>query len=170
MWNKKSWILVGRLTILVVLTAVCRPLLAQSEDPVVTQYQDWQLLCAADEGDCVLFQALNNPDKPGVIYAVNISMVSDKATPVMQLSFPLGIYLARDIGVSVQALQKDIPMTVCLPSGCKAILPIDDELLRALKLGRSIAVRFYTTSEKPNEIRFSLDDFTAGYEALLDQE
>jgi invasion protein IalB len=124
----------------------------------------WQIKCR-DNG-CVAKQVLANPNKPGILYSSEIAMVDDGQRIAMTLSFPLGIYLPRGIGVKVGDETRDIPMTVCLPAGCQALVVVDDALSAALSAEDSFAVRFYTTSEKPAEVVFSLNGFDAAIESL----
>jgi invasion protein IalB len=71
--------------------------------------------------------------------------------------------------VEVGALRRDIPVSVCLPRGCQAILPLDEGLVAALGAGSVYRVRFYTAESTPNEIEFSLQGFDEAYQALSER-
>jgi invasion protein IalB len=131
----------------------------------VTQIMgDWQLHCEA--GDCRIRQGLANPDQSGVVYSSDVQFLADKDKVVLSLSFPLGLYLPPGVGLRVGDETRDVPMTVCLPTGCLAIVELDVVLLNALRSEENYIVRFYTASETPNEIKFSLDGFNDAYKDL----
>ena len=124
---------------------------------------DWRLVC---DQACVLAQGLANPDKPGVVYALQVSKIESGKQTLLQLNFPLGVYLPPGLGFSVANIKRELPMTVCLPVGCRAILGLDSELLTALKSADKAFVRFYLSEKNPVEIAFSLKGFGEGYNKL----
>jgi invasion protein IalB len=125
---------------------------------------DWQVAC--QNGECRAGQRLANPKEPGSYYGCEIKYVGKDKRLAMNLSFPLGIYLPRGIGVKVGAETRDVPMTVCLPGGCQALVMINESLFAAMKREKSFGVRFYTSANRPNEVTFSLDGFDAAQAAL----
>ena len=133
---------------------------AQAKEEVIG---DWRLVC--DEG-CVLAQGLANPDKPGVVYALQVTKVDGGKQALLQLNFPLGVYLPPGLGFSVANIKRELPMTVCLPVGCRAILGADKELLAALQSADKAMVRFYLSEKNPMEIAFSLKGFSEAYKKL----
>jgi invasion protein IalB len=125
---------------------------------------DWQVVC--QNGECRAGQRLANPKQPDINYGCELERVGKDNRLAMNLSFPLGIYLPRGIGVKAGAETRDVPMTVCLPGGCQALVMIDEPLLAAMKREKSFEVRFYTSANRPNEVTFSLDGFDAAQAAL----
>jgi invasion protein IalB len=126
-------------------------------------FDDWKLTC---EKICVLAQGLENPNNPGVLYGIQISKIESSVHTILQLNFPLGIYLPAGIGIIAGDYKQELPMTVCLPSGCRAILNLNDKLLAAINKNEKLHVRFYVSDKKPAEISFSTKGFERGYKKL----
>lgn len=145
------------LTIMVLAT----PAMAQDVSKVIG---DWQLHC--DAGDCRVRQGLASPERPGIVYSSEVKFPADQDQAILTLSFPLGIYLPSGVGLRAGDETYDIPVTVCLPIGCQAIVVLDEALEAAMKEGDSYNVRFYTTKETPNEVRFSLNGFDEVFKDL----
>lgn len=124
---------------------------------------DWQLTC---EKKCVLAQGLENPNNPNMLYGIQISKIESSVLPVIQFNFPLGIYLPTGVGIIVGDYKQALPMTVCLPSGCRAITTLNEKLLAAISKNEKINIRFYVSEKKPNEISFSTKGFELGYRKL----
>ena len=126
---------------------------------------DWDVVCS--DGKCRAGQLLANPKQPGIAYGSTFELVGKEKQLALQLTFPLGIYLPRGIGLRAGAEKRDVPVTVCLPSGCRALLMLDDKLTAALLKEQSYSVRFYTTEAAPGEVTFSLKGFPEARQAVL---
>lgn len=125
---------------------------------------DWNLVC---DKNCTLAQGLENPGNASVVYSIQLSKVDGAKNPVIQINFPLGIYLPAGIGLSSGDFRLEVPMTVCLPIGCKAILELNSQLKAALEKNDKLQVRFRVSEKKPVEIDFSTKGFDAGLKKLM---
>ena len=85
---------------------------------------------------------------------------------LVQLNFPLGIYLQKPIGLAIGPYRTEVPMTVCLPGGCKAVFEMSDEMRAAILNQLVMHVGFFATDEKPNKITFLLNGLAAGLTEL----
>ena len=129
---------------------------------------DWQLLCL-DSG-CRIRQGLSNPQRPDIKFGSEINILESTGQTMLTLSFPLGIYLPSGVGLKVGETTRNIPVVVCLPTGCQAIVIIGSELRAALAESDSYTVRYYATKERPVEIEFSLDGYANAYQQLIDRQ
>jgi len=127
-------------------------------------YGDWTVLCENDV--CRAEQHLAAPSNPRIRYSSEVKFVRESGNPVMKLSFPLGVYLARGIGFKAGDQQRDVPFSVCLPVGCHAVVVLTEELLSAMRDQDSYSIRLYVTSAKPAEINYSLDGFAEALEQI----
>lgn len=125
---------------------------------------DWQLVC--EEAACRMRQGLSNPEQPGVVFGSEIHFEAGGSQPVLNLSFPLGIYLPRGIGLQAGDQRRDAPVSVCLPDGCKAIVLIDAELQNAFSREKAYSVRVYIGEEQPVELEFSLAGYRIAYKDM----
>lgn len=128
-----------------------------------TSFGDWKMLC---NPDCVLTQNLTDPSKPGVRFGVQMAKIAESKSVVVQLNLPLGVYLQRPIGVSIGQYRTEVPMTVCLPAGCRAVFEMSEDMRAAVLSQPNMHVGFYSTNEKPNKITFLLNGLAAGLTEL----
>ncbi len=130
----------------------------------VAKHGSWQRSCK--EGACILSQGLTNPEKPGIIYSAQFQRLNDGKQLVMQLNLPLGIYLPPGLGLEIGSVRKDLPVTVCIPSGCKAVLAVDGPLEQQLRSADSLKLRFHINESSSNELNFPLTGIATGLDSL----
>lgn len=141
------------------------PLLsAPASSADVAKHGSWQRSCK--EGACILSQGLTNPDKPGIIYSTQFQRINDGKQLVMQLNLPLGIYLPPGLGLEIGSVRKDLPVAVCIPNGCKALLPVDGPLEQQLRSADSLKLRFHVNESTSNELVFPLTGIATGLDSL----
>jgi invasion protein IalB len=128
-------------------------------------FNDWRYTCETPDSSCMIGQGLTY-EESGLTYSIQILHPESAGMGVIRLNFPLGIYLPRDVGLAVGKETREVPMLVCLPAGCHAIITIDEELRRSLLAEKDIRLRFYVTSEEPREIKYSLAGFEGAYNRL----
>lgn len=149
----------------VMLTIALFSQLAHADDtkPTITEYGDWRAVCKTG---CVIAQGLQNPDQPGVIYSSQISYVSGRSDPVLQLNLPLGIYLPPGIAIEIGETQHKAPVTVCLPEGCKVLLVLNAEIVQQLQQSTAYTVQLFVTEQTPRQLKFSLRGFSDAMASL----
>jgi len=103
--------------------------------------------------------------KQDIIFSIQVSKVSDDNT-VMQLNFPLGLYIPAGIGISAGNFQTNISLTTCLPKGCRALLVINDEIKKQLQTSDMLDVRFFSAQNQEKEISYSLKGFQSAFNAM----
>ncbi len=128
-----------------------------------TTFGDWKMAC---QPNCVLTQGLADTANPNIKFAVQMAKVVETKALIVQLNFPLGIYLQQPIGITIDDYHTKVPMTVCLPSGCNAVFELPKAMRQALMKGSMLHVTFYASETKPNKISFLLNGIVAGITAL----
>lgn len=136
---------------------------ANDSSPSVTEHGDWRTVCKAH---CVIAQGLQNPDNPGVTYSSQISYVSGRSEPVLQLNLPLGIYLPPGIAIEIGEQQHRAPVAVCLPEGCKVLLVLTPEIVQQLQDSAAYTVKLFVTEQMPRQLKFSLRGFSDALASL----
>lgn len=126
-------------------------------------FGDWKMQC---QPHCVLTQNLTDTKTPSLRFAVQMAKIAESKSIVVQLNFPLGVYLQRPVGVAIGDYRTEVPMTVCLPSGCKAVFEMSAEMRKALLSQSIMNVGFYATEERPNKLTFLLNGIVEGLAEL----
>jgi invasion protein IalB len=127
----------------------------QGQTPTQLQTGDWSILC---NKVCKATQLLISEDKK-LKYSITVSLTDEQNLLQMKLVFPLGIYLPAKIALMVNGLEKNIPVTTCIPSGCNALLIMNSKFQKAMQEATVLKVRFFSTDSRANEIIYSLKGF-----------
>ena len=129
-------------------------------------FGDWRYDCPQGQS-CRIYQSLAEQAEDRAFLTMEV-VRRDQGGAFASITLPLGIYLPPGVGLRVdQGLTRELPVTVCLPGGCRVVFALDDELLAAMKRGNRLRLRFYQGSDDPMEVALSLRGFTAGHEALV---
>jgi len=127
-----------------------------------SQTGDWSILC---NKTCKATQLLLSEDKK-LKYSATVSLNDEQNLLHMKLVFPLGIYLPANIALMVNGIEKSIPVTTCVPSGCNALLIMNSELQKAMMEASLLKVRFFSSDSRENEIIYSLKGFKSALELV----
>lgn len=122
--------------------------LARDSQPKVGQkFGDWVFQCSAvaqNKTDCAFVQTIVTPD--GKRQVAQLQMLEQKGEPgtyVVTVFLPLGLDL--QVGVTARIDQTDpvaAPLKTCLPRGCIASMPLDENLAGALRNGNKLELAF----------------------------
>jgi invasion protein IalB len=113
------------------------------------KFDNWLVKCAKDEKnkkeECMLLQeALVDDEKEKTkkrLLAVAIGKVGEKKELAAIFDLPFNLYLPKGIPVGVDDGEKiTMQVETCLPTGCKAGLKINDDLLKSMRNGKSLIV------------------------------
>ena len=118
------------------------------------------------EGGCFVYQDLVLRQGGQRVLQFAAGYAQATPDPIALLSLPLGISLPP--GVSLQVDEgKTITIMVerCEPTGCRAGLKLESDLLQELIAGRTLKVSFHDAERKPIEMQVAL----AGFRAALDE-
>lgn len=134
---------------------------------------DWVLNCSQGQDGksrCNLSQRLGRASTKEVILAWLIGKDGD-GNPAMSFQTPTGMLLQP--GVSLQIDDRGttaIPYRVCTQRFCEAVLPLNTDMVQAMKAGRKAVLTLMPLSGKATAINLSLKGFTAAYTAYEAQQ
>lgn len=114
------------------------PLTGQAQE---TAFGDWAKQCEPIQGGgerCYLVQTVKANDVPVLVVVVAYSQNRDKVGAMFDL--PLGVHLPSGLELKTGEEAKKFPFEQCLPSGCRALVNLTDEMVESLKNGVDVAV------------------------------
>lgn len=138
--------------------------------PVTAQEQafgDWAKQCEPTPGGaerCYLIQTVKAGDRPVMVVIVAYS--PDRERVAAMIDVPLGMHIPSGLEFRAPGIVKRIEFEQCLPTGCRAMLPIDEALLSALKAGDAAAVAGRGQDGGNVELPLSGAGFSKAFEAL----
>jgi invasion protein IalB len=142
--------------LLVAILAAAAPALA---DPPaawpgrVAAFRDWRLDCRPDP--CRAATSVRGADGSEVL---GVSAAGETLT----LATPLPLFLPDGLALAVGAgPPRPVPWRTCAAGGCEATLPLDPELLAALRRERAATAAFTLVDGVKVRLPFSLLGFTA---------
>ncbi|WP_440997487.1 invasion associated locus B family protein [Arhodomonas sp. SL1] len=137
----------------------------------VERFDDWGVRCGLGEqgprGGCEMFQGVTRSDNDELVMRVAVAYPPREQidAPVAVFQLPLGIHLPS--GVQMQVDDNEpvrFPVQVCFQAGCRADIPLEDELLNQMKRGTEATV---TIRGPRGEIELPLS--MMGFTAALDR-
>jgi len=148
----------------------------QRLEPTGETFGRWQLICtvpndpaaagnqAASDQSCFISQRFLEPNTQQPILIVTVGPFRSNPQHSMLVAMPLGIPLANGIRVSVDGREvSSQAFEVCRRDGCRAYLPLNDNLVNAFKAGNEALVSVQSSTGGAINVPFSLQGFTAGY-------
>jgi len=128
------------------------------------QYDQWILQCAesttSGNEKCNLIHQLVNDKKQQI---VKIEVLKQGANNLMLFHLPMGTYLPAGAVLIVGEASHKMPITVCMPEGCKAKLALDWNLNQKLKREDKAIVQLLNVNQQQKlNIEFSLMGFSNG--------
>ncbi len=139
------------------------------------QFQDWTYRCGGKrlKGEqCIIMQNISIRESGQRLLGVAVGYLGPDESPWLILTTPLGIFLPAGIVFNIVRMGKGgeeykIPIHVCMPGGCRAFIPLDKNLIWAMKMGSQAKVAFMdNNTRKVITVEVSLAGFTRGLEAL----
>ena len=142
---------------------------ARAADEVRTDYDSWQLFCAAskadEQQDCEIHQLLANKNSK---LAAGMYLIKHGGGKVLMFRVPLGVLLSKnmmlqiDNGIATDALT----FLRCDTNGCIAQMLATEAFLGALRTGSEATLTMYAEATKPVPVKFTLKGFAAAEKAL----
>ncbi len=130
-------------------------------------YGDWAKQCEpAPDGRerCYLIQTVQADSKPIMVVIVAYSPERDRVAAMIDV--PLGMDIPAGLKVRADNVEKDIAFEQCLPTGCRAMLPMDDAIISALKRGAKAAITGRDRDGASVELPISATGFDEAFGAL----
>lgn len=137
--------------------------------PQSITFGDWVVECVAgNDGTqhCLLRQTLTDDQGRKIVEFI---AANNGGKPYLEVSAPLG--LSIPYGITLRVPEKNefkMQLVECAPTGCRAVVPIDDKVIAKLKAARTMEVMFQDSkSGKVLTITGSLKGFPQGIAVML---
>lgn len=145
------------------------PFHALAAEPEQTRFKDWTRVCytAADQSRCEAVQVVSvtqQEQAQPILRATLTSTGPDGGDQrFLEIALPLGMDLRAGIVFQIdQGDEIQARYTTCIPQGCAAVLPADDQLMAAMRAGAQAKVGFRPFGTTQTQVvNLSLSGFTA---------
>lgn len=125
-------------------------------------FRDWRLACLGD--DCAIRTVLKGADGSAVL-ALEARRAGEGGE--LAVATPLPLFLPDGLALALgDAPPREAPWRTCDRDGCSALLPVDGDLLAALKRERTADVGLTLVEGVRVRLSASLLGFTAAWQAL----
>ncbi|MEP3437312.1 MAG: invasion associated locus B family protein [Hoeflea sp.] len=167
----------GRSAVLAAALAVTlSPAFAQTTDrPMATaetSKSNWAVNCGAGETAdaplvCQMMQNVVVQESNQRLLTVVIRPQKDSPNHTLTLALPHGVDFIKGVEVTVDDKEPfTVPVQTSNPQGAFSNLPISDQLLADLKVGKSIEFKFQSVSGQSFAVPINLIGFSTAYEKL----
>lgn len=141
---------------------------ASREEVTVVGFKDWRVICpppSEKNENCVLNLDVTR-DQGGTLLRLSLNNTAPNSP--LSITVPHGVLLDPGLGFSVGGGEVKVrPYETCDPTGCLAILTLDEQTLSALKTNTNGQVVVSAASGgSPVPITFSLNGFADGFAEL----
>lgn len=131
---------------------------------------DWGTKCEADATGveaCFIFQTLTTKDTKQRVFQMSVGYPTGSDNITAIFTAPLGIALIPGVAIKIdEAAPIKMQVAICDREGCKAVLPLNEETLTAMKKGNRIIFSFIDPKGKNINLGISLKGFTAAYNSI----
>lgn len=137
------------------------------------QHGDWDVACDPDGANCAMAQIGNDSTGTPVLemvirkLAAPLEVGERTATAVLDVITPLGVVLTEGLSITIDnGAKESAPFQICTEQGCLVREPVDDELIKRLKMGGSASVSVIAANQGEVKAKLSLSGFTKAYDSL----
>jgi len=138
-----------------------------------TQHGDWDVACDPSGANCAMAQIGNDASGTPVLEVVirrleaPLEVGERTATAVLDVITPLGVVLTEGLSIAIDDGAKEAaPFQICTEQGCLVREPVDDGLIKRLKLGGNATVSVIAANQGEVNAEISLSGFTKAYDSL----
>jgi len=133
------------------------------------QFDQWRLQCieaqVSGKEQCNLLHQINNKNKQQII---KIEVLKGANNNSLLFHLPLGTYLPAGAVLVVGESEHKMPITSCMPAGCRAQLSLDWNIDQQLKREEKATVQLLHINQRQKiNIEFSLMGFSKGSKEVL---
>lgn len=137
------------------------------------QHGDWDVACDPSGANCAMAQIGNDSTGTPVLevvirkLAAPLEVGERTATAVLDVITPLGVVLTEGLSITIDNGPKEsAPFQICTEQGCLVREPVDDDLIKRLKLGGNAQVSVIAANQGEVKAKLSLSGFTKAYNSL----
>lgn len=140
-------------------------------DVQVERFDDWGVRCGqANDGSgerCEMFQQVTRDDSDETVLRVVIGFPPNQDRPAAIFQLPLGVVLPPGVAFRVDEGEPvRFPVQICVPQGCRADVPLSQEMIGAMRAGSRGYLRVQTPRGGTVDLPISLMGFTAALDRI----
>jgi invasion protein IalB len=135
------------------------------------EFGDWSVRCypATSATPCEMIELLVNKKSGRRVLGVLLVYNQARNQNLLQIAVPLGVMLQNGAVLGSDTYTSGVMhFRLCDMQGCYVVAPLDNDAVKAIGQATKAEVRIVSTEGKNFNITFSLNGFTAAYNALLD--
>ena len=145
-----------------------------SQAEVVNTFDDWVVRCGPADPDsfgaeelCEMYQQVSEEESRQTVLEIVIGYPPGENELVALMNLPLGIRLPPGGQLRVEDRDPvEFPIQICIASGCRADLGLDDETVQAMRSGVEAAVVIADPQGRGVALPLSLRGFSAALNEL----
>lgn len=149
----------------------------QLENVETEQFRDWKVQCGtipnSGKERCQMSQQVTRGDSGDPVMRMAVGFTPQNSQPAAIFQLPLGIVLPKGIALRVDDGEPvRFPIQICVKQGCRADLPLKQNLLEQMKAGRKAYIMARTPRAESGkvELPISLLGFTAAYNRISESQ
>lgn len=135
------------------------------------EFGDWSVRCypATSATPCEMIELLVNKKSGRRVLGVLLVYNQARNQNLLQIAVPLGVMLQNGAVLGSDTYTSGVMhFRLCDMQGCYVVAPLDNDAVKAIGQATKAEVKIVSTEGKNFNITFSLNGFTAAYNALLD--
>ena len=116
---------------------------------------DWDVVCSGPE-TCTLSRTVINTESNERLATLAIEVSGDDQS--LTVTAPLGVAVVPGVRMIAGDTESDLPILVCLPTGCLSARALAEDELRSLAAQDAVELRFFGfRNERPYSVTMELD-------------
>ena len=138
-----------------------------------TKHGAWDVACDPSGANCAMAQIGNDSSGTPVLEMVirklaePLEVGKRTATAVLDVITPLGVVLTEGLTIVIDDEPKEsAPFQICTEQGCLVREPVDNDLIKRLKMGGSATVSVIAANQGEVTAKLSLSGFTKAYDSF----
>ena len=134
------------------------------------RFKDWPRQCEplpnGKPGCHIFFNAVNTGTRQAML-RMEVGFIPGSEHALLLITVPLGVAIKSGLGFSIDGDKaRPVEIYVCVADGCRAALPMNNKLIKAMKRGRRGQMAITELSGRVLNIAISLSGFTKAYKSI----
>jgi invasion protein IalB len=129
----------------------------------------WRVECANDGKvlDCQTVNKVSQRETQQIVAAVAVRVPPDTRKPVLMVQLPLGIQVTEQVSVQIdEGKTERYPIQTCAQNGCFVAAPASDQVIGALRGGKTLKVAFQSLTKQTVTVTMPLGGFALAYDKI----
>lgn len=143
---------------------------AQGNAQVGQTYGSWTGACEQMPGggnECFIFQNVKDAQSGRPMMSLKVGYFGPNNEAAILADLPTGVLIPPGAAFAVDGGNEvRVPYQICTPGLCRAIVPLNDQMISRMKAGSALQVSFVTAAGKKLGENASLSGFTAGFDSV----